>query len=185
MPGSPGLGSLLPPWHMPRRPPMAIVDAPQRPVQAMLQLPGLHWTPANFVCCCHACWCRCCCCAPLPPAAEVDHPDDPAWHVVQGTFLPASVADDLEAMQNHRELHAAEAALKGIWEAARAARGGLLERASVQLPVDVSLEDIEPALLEVTDSDECRSGVGLRAAACCRRCMQLAQAAALAGRQQS
>lgn len=51
--------------------------------------------------------------------------------MLQGTYLPASVADDLLAMQEHQELVAAMAQLQQLFEAAGGFRQELAGRASI------------------------------------------------------
>lgn len=58
----------------------------------------------------------------------------PGWCVLQGTYLPASVAEDLAAMQQHAELLAAMERLRGLVAAAGELRGRLASRPSMSLP---------------------------------------------------
>ncbi|PSC71982.1 MFS general substrate transporter [Micractinium conductrix] len=47
-------------------------------------------------------------------ALEIEHPDDPGWRVLQGTFLPAAVAAELQGMQQHEALKEAAAQLQSL-----------------------------------------------------------------------
>eukprot|EP00887_Chlorella_sp_A99_P002368 scaffold10.g2368.t1 len=90
---------------------------------------------------------------------EVEHPDDPGWRVVQGTFLPASVADELAAMQQHPELRAAMRDLRELYEAGRDTRTRLLERMSSNASTSSlgagQLGAIEPALAQLDEAAVC------------------------------
>jgi hypothetical protein len=75
---------------------------------------------------------RSCACLPALPAFL------PAlsagWRVLQGTYLPAAVADDLQGMQQHRELLAAMNQLRALYSAAQDCRSRMTARTAARLP---------------------------------------------------
>ncbi|PRW39266.1 MFS general substrate transporter [Chlorella sorokiniana] len=70
---------------------------------------------------------------------EIEHPDDPAWRVLQGSYLPAAAAEDLHAMQEHRELRQAMEQLRLMFQEVSEARRHVVERASMTLPSESAL----------------------------------------------
>ena len=75
----------------------------------------------------------------LPPtpgylAIEVEHPEAEHAPVTQGSFLPASIAADLEKMQEHAELKNLVGVLRGFLDEAQEHRCLLVHMASRPLP---------------------------------------------------
>lgn len=80
---------------------------------------------------------------------EIEHPDDPEWRAIAGSFLPAAEADRLARMQAHTELRRAMRELRELFEEARDERISLVRFASSSSIIpsaDVHMAGIEPAL---------------------------------------
>ncbi|KAI3431392.1 hypothetical protein D9Q98_004446 [Chlorella vulgaris] len=66
-------------------------------------------------------------------ALEIEHPNDPGWRVLQGTFLPAAVAQDLHDMQEHEDVLAAMARLQQLVRETEDYRRRLTASASMRM----------------------------------------------------
>eukprot|EP00891_Asterochloris_glomerata_P001311 jgi/Astpho2/1311/Aster-06184 len=87
---------------------------------------------------------------PLKPtpgylALEIEHPHEPGWKMLQGTFLPAQVAADLDNMQNHPSLQRSGDKLRGMYAKLRAWRAVLLKRSTQDLEDATSAADVDLA----------------------------------------
>jgi hypothetical protein len=56
------------------------------------------------------------------------------WRVLQGTYLPAAVAEELQGMQQHMELREAMNQLQALYSAAQDCRSRMAARTVARLP---------------------------------------------------
>ncbi|GAB4814007.1 hypothetical protein N2152v2_001053 [Parachlorella kessleri] len=84
---------------------------------------------------------------------EVEHPYED-WHLVQGSFLPARMGDELAAMQQHEVLKEAGEELQHLYQRLSDARGDLAAWASMRLPSQGEhlLEAMEPLLGQLREA---------------------------------
>lgn len=85
-------------------------------------------------------------------ALEIQHPHEPGWKMMQGTFLPANVSEQLDDMTSHTTLVAAAAKVKHHYDKLRTWRSSLLKESSQDLAGAVAANDIGTEIENVLKS---------------------------------
>ncbi|KAL3144746.1 hypothetical protein ABBQ38_001867 [Trebouxia sp. C0009 RCD-2024] len=75
-------------------------------------------------------------------ALEIQHPHEPGWKMMQGTFLPANVSQQLDDMTSHATLKRAADKVKQQYAQLRTWRGQLLKRSAEDLADAVAHQDL-------------------------------------------
>lgn len=91
-------------------------------------------------------------------ALEIQHPHEPGWKMMQGTFLPANVSEQLDDMCSHSTLVTAATKVKTQYARLRLWRSSLLKESSQNLAGGVAADDIGTEIENVLKSmDEMQS----------------------------